>query len=947
MEEKYFEDYIFFTFHCDRSGARGSSSSGVSFSTTPTLSAAQQNRPSSMGRKSSTAVYSTAVGLERDEAASAAAAAAVPSLAKKKSFFSSLTSSSSSPSAAVGGGFLKGDSSASGPDGGGSTTLSQKSVCSQVALSLSALRQGGLQGDVETHLMFDCVVQPYVLKLRVERAESLVALDGTDHINPYFIVYVVDSDGNIVKPKAEILGGRNSSSSSSPKTYFFKSKEVQRSFSPLYNEEIEISSVVHDLTDAKYFLIEIWDKNSKSADVCLGEVHISLVSAINLNKQVSSGSSNGIKAYPIQVSQAMKAKSYTAPEYNPISLGVLHAQLTTYDFQDRSAASLVSQGSMSAGSMPPDKIDVTIYSSVKKIATQDCAWPFRFLTKLQNGLGKGVFHLFCGFDGLHIHASLEYCKPSNDEEMSFFGLLEECMEKVSDEGAKVLHLIVPYSKLNADDIFILTDSMVMFSITLRRVVSGGGSRTNKKEIFLDLVVGPCVASDFFTTLHYRITLAPIRLSIDSFVGSKQTDSLVFDQVVKLLQFEIHTAMKSIISYSSKADQSAALGMNETSSVAVQSSAVGVGGSGVVRANKPAAQGSVLASNWRHAIPHRLLVYRHAILKVYFWYLMEYSSALELTSHQQEFSAQYIKQLTSDAREVLFSGLVHEDDERGGMYLRAAAVVRGGSAIGSTDVEADSLDVKMAHMMQLLESNVRSLLYQSFKRKSWDVTSFLDTMIYEQYLLIVGFIDLCISSDKNESAKGERNEEKGMSSQIRGDIIRFIIAEDRTFEKYLNSTLLSNGYEFSTPPLLSLCFDIDKLIGIFSDLLNDNIQMWNTRTLKHFFTNRDKKQSSSSANNNQDFTPWDIVSIQDSNTRKELYISNIPETIQIQLNVQIGLKKIHVSDVNLSAKSKHLIYKMNEQISGAVAKSYLGLASEVLLVAPVLLCSTTFLRDILL
>jgi hypothetical protein len=134
--------------------------------------------------------------------------------------------------------------------------------------------------------------------------------------------------------------------------------------------------------------------------------------------------------------------------------------------------------------------------------------------------------------------------------------------------------------------------------------------------------------------------------------------------------------------------------------------------------------------------------------------------------------------------------------------------------------------------------------------------------------------------------------------------------------------------------LSKCIDFDKLISEFSVLLDDNLKEWNSRTLKHFLSKADKVKDS--------VLPWEITYIKDAKTGKDIYISNIPETIQMQLNVQIGLKKIPVNSKNISVESLHRIYKINLKILAAVAKSYIGLAAELEHVILELLETTEYL-----
>ncbi len=205
-------------------------------------------------------------------------------------------------------------------------------------------------------------------------------------------------------------------------------------------------------------------------------------------------------------------------------------------------------------------------------------------------------------------------------------------------------------------------------------------------------------------------------------------------------------------------------------------------------------------------------------------------------------------------------------------------------------------------------------------------------------------------------------------QKKRDLIKFIITNDDIFENYLNAILRSHRYEFSHRPLLSLCINFDDLIKKFGDILDENILMWNSRTLKHFMNSSFKQQQqqaaaaasasgsnaltrkgsasgsamsasgSANAGGNSDNSartfvlPWDITTLYDKGANKELPISNIPETIQTQLNVEIGLKKVAPNLHTLSNQlhnplSLHRIDLLNHKIAQAIARSYVSLASE--------------------
>lgn len=175
------------------------------------------------------------------------------------------------------------------------------------------------------------------------------------------------------------------------------------------------------------------------------------------------------------------------------------------------------------------------------------------------------------------------------------------------------------------------------------------------------------------------------------------------------------------------------------------------------------------------------------------------------------------------------------------------------------------------------------------------------------------LDLTISKDptidKNEKIYTIADPQK------KRDLIKYIVTHDNMFELILNATLKSHNYCFTKAPLLSICIDFEALMEKFSLLVNENILLWNERTFLHFRTCKE----SSKVLTNQDFAPWAVTSMIETNTNHELYISNIPETIQTQLNIEIGLKKISLDGINLGEVSLHWLFQLNQKISAAIAK----------------------------
>jgi len=189
-------------------------------------------------------------------------------------------------------------------------------------------------------------------------------------------------------------------------------------------------------------------------------------------------------------------------------------------------------------------------------------------------------------------------------------------------------------------------------------------------------------------------------------------------------------------------------------------------------------------------------------------------------------------------------------------------------------------------------------------------------------------------DKNYQQQ-QQYQHKEIDSQLKHELISFVISHDNIFEHYLQSNLYSYDYKFSVRPVLSMCLDFDLLIIKFANLLNDNIKLWNSKAIQSIMcrkinnNNNDDDNNINDHNNNNTILPWDITIFVDNITNIEFYTSHIPESIQIQLNIQISMKKIQSSVMgdNLSILSIRRIYEINLKIAKSIAKAYLSLAVE--------------------
>jgi hypothetical protein len=379
------------------------------------------------------------------------------------------------------------------------------------------------------------------------------------------------------------------------------------------------------------------------------------------------------------------------------------------------------------------------------------------------------------------------------------------------------------------------------------------------------------------------------------------------------------------------------------------------------------------SNSSNTCALKLLYLKKATLMIYLWYLIE-QSPVHISADKHYVEASWI--LFDEIGNHVNSSLMNTED-------------------------LDSLLFRISDIMRNLEKEVRYMVLKAFRitNKSNDISLELSKAVYEKYItiasMLLGTLEYSeLGFKASDSSKAPTNQFATPKSYVisnpqkKRDLIKFIIINDNMFEEYCNAILKSHHYEFNKRPLLSLCINFDKLLEKFSTILDQNLLMWNNRIIKYFmntrgdndetvsspstktvndndmllltstrghekYSEKDTPSSSSATTTNTTvskkksdnsnsifFLPWDIATLHEKETGNELFVSNIPETIQLQLNVEIGLKKIkpmHLQEQNSDTnpdnvldqdeESLYRIDLMNNKIAQAIARSYITLASE--------------------
>lgn len=758
----------------------------------------------------------------------------------------------------------------------------------------------------DSQILFQNSVSHFQLKLKVLKGENLVSMDSNESVSPYFVLYFADSDGIVClshsfidhSSKAVVKSSNASNLNGIKPGFFYRSKVVPKSHCPLWNDEIEISSEIFDdlLGSIKYILVEVWDKNSINSDNCIGEVYISIHSAVNTAKE-----SEQFLAckHVLQFSKSTKSKSYGRSEVDRCKLGNLYAALSMSEIYKPNS------------NLADNKVSVKLSCSIRPIQIMDCAWPCRVMSAAKSGWEDFVLNLYISHNSL-VLSSFDSNRPStvaiNSKMSEKFKALQECVENVYaiEENDAKLRLIIPFSQITEDSVFILSDNMLFLTLfVMRRIAVNGDDESFRfKGLTIDLVVGPCPASDFYSMLTSRINLQNTKSKLLSFIMQDKSQvpsdnyKAEFQSTIQLMQFEIFSVMESTLSHSAYQSNSA-----DESAVSIQKSREVHSLKGNQSAKSNQSPNGHRGKDPDSFITLRVLLCQKAWLRVYNWFLMSFGPTVQNDDGEtQIFTMKGIEDnFTKYAKDLLSSTISEDVDDI--------------TETGILKMDPTSLLYNIRELMNKLEDDVRALFYESFvfERSHLLTSALLSKLVFDQYLLIVLYLTKMSFPLENTAHKNIR----GTSPQDKRDLIVYIISHDDLFESCLNMSLLSNNFCFNVPPFLSLCIDFDKLIGEFSSLLDENLKQWNSRALKHFLGNAERTN---------DILPWDITTIVDPPTGKELYISSIPETIQMQLNIQIGLKKIPVPK-NVTTQSLQRVCKINLKISAAVAKSYLGLASE--------------------
>ncbi|RYH30631.1 hypothetical protein EON65_04490, partial [archaeon] len=681
------------------------------------------------------------------------------------------------------------------------------------------------------------------------------------------------------------------------------------------------------LEQAHYLLVEVWGKAEHTeGDEMIGEAVVPLQSGY-----YQSNSDQAVKQYLIRSCLDSKAgiignlSSVTASSKHLFTLGNIDIKLYTKTDIDSPSAMLGMRSARLRGT------HVNVSLTMRPLQPSDCAWPAQILN--EQGLENDVYFFSVLSHGLQICMDLSLNNMIISDRVS---VLEECEERTSKTSDKVLQLLIPYTKLEVSNVSIISEHTLLVAITLNRVFPSS-NRVIKRPVELSFVIGPCLAEDMYACICNNIDIQDVRCHLidhfayvdaereESFNGlTRQLESNLYDASMKIEEFKqeqlyLQQFDPSYLHMDQNDNVGLALESNSFSQSSAQESLE------MIMDND--SRYFLLDSLTNKNVKAKVLYLKVATVRIYLWYL------LELTP------TQFISE-----KHPLDTTWISFDEQT---YIVDDAT--GNRTAATYTMEIETVVYKILEQIQQLENDIRYTIYRGHKNNYMDSSAALTRLVYHKYRAIIAFLLETLDTSVKVSDSPQVIAHKAMVSkgvikkntntinpQKKRDLIKFIITHDEIVENYTNYILQAHNYKFTKRPLLSICLNVDDLLQTFSGILESSLLSWNTRIVKHFLSEHLSTNTGSGSYKptHSVYTPWEITTIYDKNMNKELYISNIPETIQLQLNVEIGLKKISLEEANKtmvytnrSFESDLRIERMNNIIKQSIVLSYIYLAAE--------------------
>lgn len=755
--------------------------------------------------------------------------------------------------------------------------------------------------------------QPFICKLFVYEMVNLLAVDSNGLSDPYFIVYLADHDGNYI-PYQSKSGKNPKDKASSIEVY--RSKSIPKNLNPNFQQLVTIEGTLDDpsLANWQYISIEVWDKNLSRSDICLGEVLLPIFS-LNFHLQED----EKISTYQIQPSKKMVDRQHQ-------NLGSI--LLSVHFLYLPSTASELSNDTQ-------QKLDISF--AMRDIHITDYCWPARILSSnVSTGIVDTPLFVFPTQKGLYIEA----CTVSGLDD-SWIKIFCDCLEQVEDftllkdlipyqivyqdssnnlssnrikgNAEEIIRLLVPYNQIDMDNLAVIGPHSCTISVICKRVMDGNGKkkrtsisevRTGKvRELEFDVIVGPCLAENLCALIHsYASTMnyldALVQLTDNVDAEDVQTfDSLLYDN--EQIIFEQNTTIEAIKKHSQHVEVE-----------------------------------SIFASIFEELHHAKLLmapaltVGRYNLQKCSFealrcFLIVEIALKRLKSLESIVLSHKHLNLLTYLTPEITVENVDNKTIE---VQIQSLIKSIMDGMVSITDCPVKSKIEEWERALEEMTFCLRMVISLSLRRGfSLElIRSQIQNLVHTFY---VSFMDILVSIIGDQLMTRPSNGSGGIVSREysfeQNEVIHFILARDLLFVQHIQPFIFFLNFSFREQPLLTRCLSFDHLLYTFNTYMKDNIETWSLRAIERIMT-----MSKNTSQENNSSIPWEIVTLSNPHQpNSSLLSSEIPETIQIQLNIQIGLKIIPNNFNDMNCVNVRRVFEANKMIAAGIARTYWLLAVE--------------------
>jgi hypothetical protein len=820
---------------------------------------------------------------------------------------------------------------------------------------------------IDDEQMIECRLRPHykldAIRLTVQRVSNIIGVDANGKSDVYFRVYLVDAMGiitnnigdsgakagtklsNFVNTGANNM--RRSSAAVSP-------GEVYRSFvckstvNPFWPDEgaIILTEEEHRLSHAVDVLVEFWDANRLNADVCLGELRIPIIN-------IQNSESLSLRCSEIAPSIKMPKSAVEKKYFGTVNYSCSRVRL---DPQPLAADGTTLPNSETADSVPLRQINMSVIGCLEPSSTHLFRWPALLLTSETAEIPPSL-NMHISFDGI----VLSYPgKKAEGGKKAKLELLGSCRESASfDTDSLFREVVIPWSQVNMNRTVPMCASTLLIEVTLHRVFRndttidigeasdvkqpGDSNHSNKprqskgasmfpssaKEFEATVVVGPCPAFHLMELVESRIATHDVRQQMQecpsTVAGMEATAKVLLSEIQQISSDIVVSGMMSASSYQASSDSVRDQFANLLSSSTENTDHVS--------AHSNCWELYTSSSQSRRNL--RLLSLRRLRLKGYFSLLMENLTRLR-SKTQDPNLAQAVSRLSNQVSiekhvNKKISTLIAQnkklneklDDMIYSLEADVVDVIISGLSTPAAAPGVKKIPSNGENPLSVFARQLTSLVHSYFLNITWYFASVTDS----------GKFDM--QSDP----------------QSKHALLQALISKDDWIELLIGPHLNTCELKFSRRPLLSYIIDFDGLVSMFSSLLNAEIKHWDQKTIESFSKSHHQPATTPPAEatpppaqekdglTNAAVLPWEVETVDKSyasptsgsprgpgilsptySLRRSLLISNIPENVRYQLQIQIGSK--HVSPCSsMSSRNIARIAAINREVAVAVLSSY--------------------------